>query len=155
MLTHFQNFQQHAFRLCSLQNYNVEQEQEEFSAFLKTGKVSESEDWSTIIREATKRKAKMSRAQIIEEPLSDYMRYALAKYDFNQAAGEEIFLIKKSIYDQLNLKLTDFWLFDNQTVLNMEYDQNGKYLGFQTITENLQPYIEARQKILQLMPDML
>jgi hypothetical protein len=154
MLKHFQNFQT-AFRLELLQNYDVDDEQTEFQDFLKTNQVSANHEWVDIIKAARQRNALMSRVHVLQEPYTDYIRYELAKYRFNQEAGEQIYLLTQKIYDRLALTLRDFWLFDNKTVLQLKYDAQGKFLGHDQLDSNIEAYLEAKVKILQAVSTVL
>lgn len=110
MLQYFNCFKKAAFRLELLQAYDVKSEKEAMTKSQQTGQVAPNKEWGAIIQAAKQRGAEMKRVHIVEEPYSDYLNFELAAYEHNRRAGEQIYTLKQSIYDQLGLTLTDFWL---------------------------------------------
>lgn len=131
------------FRLETLQAYAVDEEREELEAFLRTGHLDSpgDEDWQAMIREHVAAGRSLRRVHVVEEPLSDYMRYEIAGYLRNQAAGEDIRLIPVRAGEWpegLPPLGTDYWLIDDGLpgggAWSMEYDDAGAWKGA--------PYVE-------------
>jgi hypothetical protein len=52
------------------------------------------------------------RAHIVDQPLSEYMRYELVIYAENVAAGEDVRIVDRTVHPTLSRLKEDFWLFD-------------------------------------------
>jgi len=147
MKDYFNNFKKYAFRLELLQKYSVNEEKEDFENFNKKGKVNPkiNEEWHDILIAAKKRGAKVIRAHVIKEPLSDYIKFELEHYKENKKYGEGALLISKEEFDKLNINIKrDFWLFDDNIVLEMNYDSDGHFLGFSQ-SKDIQKYLDFKK----------
>ncbi|WP_245984646.1 DUF6879 family protein [Streptomyces tateyamensis] len=106
----FRTFERTAFRLETLAVYDVEEEREEFADFLAGRPLpSESAD-NPWVRSMTDHGKQLARVHVLSSPLSDYLRYELAWYPGNVAAGESIGIIDKSRQEVAGLPDRDFWL---------------------------------------------
>jgi hypothetical protein len=130
----FRNFEHTAFRLETLQTYSVEYEEEPIRRFL-AGELRprdpSKDEWCGLIRAARDAGKRMERVHVVEEPLSDYLRYELGwSYGPNVDAGEDIRIAPVSAgfwVDDLP-RGRDFWLFDSRDLWIMEYDEQGRFL---------------------------
>ena len=157
MIEYFKNFKRYAFRLELLQKYDVSEEKEEFEEFMKTGEIDKKaqslamEEWYEIIRQAKQRGAQMKRVHVVVLPLSDYLRFEIAAYEFNVKEGEEVFLLSQADFNKIETSInSDFWLFDDTTVLKMKYGSGGEYLGFDVISENVGAFVEFKEILLSM-----
>ncbi|GBE20136.1 MAG TPA: hypothetical protein ENG87_05570 [Candidatus Pacearchaeota archaeon] len=153
MLRYFKNFKKYAFRLELLQEYKVDGEKKDFEDFLKTGKIKKeyNDEEYLIIKNAKDRNASMSRVHVFELPLTDYLKFEFKMYKFNELAGEKIFLLDKLDFEKINSNINfDFWLFDDKIVLKMNYDKEGRFLGFEEIRTDLRKFIELKDKLLSI-----
>ncbi len=151
METFFNNFKKYAFRLEILQEYNVDEEKEDFVIFLRTGKVNKkiNNRWHKIITAAKKRGAVIKRVHVVELPLSDYLKYEIQHYKLNCDKGEEIFIILKDEFENLKSKINyDFWMFDDEIVLKINYDSKGRFLGFDEIKNDIHCFKELKNNLL-------
>ncbi|WP_414168262.1 DUF6879 family protein [Streptoverticillium reticulum] len=125
----FETFEQTAFRLETLSVYDVEEEREEFEAFL-AGKPMPPE-WSDNpwVRSMTDLGKTVSRVHVLSSPLTDYLRYELSAYPGNITAGETIGIIDLARQRVTGLPDHDFWLFDDAEVYRMHYTGSGKFVG--------------------------
>lgn len=82
-----------------------------------------------IIREVTGLGRRLWRVHIVDVPLTGYLRYELATYQENTAAGEQVYLADRAWHDDLATLSEDFVLFDDQTVVWYRYDDAGRLLG--------------------------
>lgn len=126
------------FRLETLQSYDVGYESTEFQDFLRTGRLDrEPGAWQQMIAAHTAAGRVLSRVHVIEEPLSDYIRYELAAYQINAAAGEQIGLIPVSqgTWPQGLPRGVDYWLFDDRHLWSMEYDDASQFIAAERIED--------------------
>lgn len=72
----------------------------------------------------------MSRVHIVQEPLSDYVRFELLwPYVDSSQAGEDIRILSvPSDSWPKCLPHEDFWLFDSRLAAIMRYDDEGRFL---------------------------
>lgn len=119
------------FRLETLQAYDVHYEAEEFASFQHTGTVDMTAGpWQHMISDHVAHGRRLQRVHVVVEPVSDYLRYELAVYARNAAAGEDIRLIpvaKRNWPEQVP-EQDDFWLLDDRDVWAMRYDSTGAFL---------------------------
>lgn len=132
----FERFTRTAFRLETLQRYDVADEQDEFEAFLQGAEPAErspdTSPWLRRIRDTTAAGKRWQRVHLVDHPLSDYLRYEIAGYRDNAAAGEEIFLADRSSHPDLARLDRDFWLLDDVLAVVMHYDSAGRFLRSET-----------------------
>ena len=153
MLNYFNSFKKNAFRVETLQRYNVDEEQEAFQYFQKNKKLPEWfwEDWCDIIKKAKTRWATMQRVHLIQFPISQYLSFELEEYKNNIKAWEEIFYIP---FEKCSVKIeSDFWIFDDNTVMKMNYDKNGAFLNFEE-TKDVRQYLEIKKYLLENKKDI-
>lgn len=129
----FDVFEREAFRLETLDNYNIPRSQGAFAAFL-AGEEQPAEyrnaEWLDTIRNATSSGKRMYRVHILRRPLTDYLRYELGwGYHRNMQAGEEFSILDITERPNPIPEAPDFWLFDSETVASMNYDSEGRFLG--------------------------
>ena len=149
MINYFNSFKKNAFRVETLQRYNVDEEQEAFQYFQKNKKLPEWfwEDWCDIIKQAKTRWATMQRVHLIQVPISQYLSFELEEYKNNIKAWEEIYYIPTN---ECSIKIeSDFWIFDDTTILGMYYDNNGKFIDFKKIEDNIDTYLQIKKYLLE------
>lgn len=139
----FQNLTTSWFRLETLQAYDVEEEHESFAEFLRTGRLDSPGDtqWRAMISGHVDAGRSLQRVHVVEEPLTDYVRYEIAEYVRNHDAGEDIRLLPVPAGDWPEglPQGTDFWLLDDgqprQSAWAMEYDNEGRFLGVEEVQD--------------------
>lgn len=76
----------------------------------------------------------IGRVHVVSRPLSAYVRYELAAYAENAAAGEDIPIADKSLHPELGSIAQDFAIFDEGTpqeaVVFFDYDGAGLIRGY-------------------------
>jgi len=129
----FASFQHTAYRLETLQAYDVSYEQEPYSAFLgglpRPADQSKNE-WTSMIKAGISAGKVFQRVRVVSEPLTDYLRYELEwSYPPNTAAGEDIRVLT-TIPEELRTpgRLRDYWLFDSSDLWVMDYAGDGSFL---------------------------
>lgn len=129
------------FRLETLQAYDVQEEAESFAEFMRTGRLDSPGDveWRAMITGHADAGRSLRRVHVVEEPLTDYVRYEIAEYARNQEAGEDIRLLPVAAGDWPEgiPRATDFWLLDDgqptESAWAMSYDDEGRFLGVEQV----------------------
>ncbi|MFJ9609861.1 DUF6879 family protein [Kitasatospora sp. NPDC101176] len=134
----FSEFDREAFPLETLADYSQSGGVDAYRAFLAGEGQPESfrtAAWVETVSAATRSGRRMYRVHVLARPLTEYLRFELAwGYHRNMAAGEEFFILDTTAQANPLPEATDFWLFDDETVAEMSYDGNGKYLGAEFLT---------------------
>jgi hypothetical protein len=136
----FRDFRYTAYRLETLQRYDVSYEQDEFARFQAgqtRGEFPGIAAWCDTVRAAVSAGKLMHRAHIVAEPLSDYVRFECGwAYEHTVEAGEDVRLIVVSGSDwPAALPHFDYWLFDSSQLVAMYYDVLGRFVSGELISE--------------------
>jgi hypothetical protein len=136
----FRDFRYTAYRLETLQRYDVSYEQDEFARFQAgqtRGEFPGIAAWCDTVRAAVSAGKLMHRAHIVAEPLSDYVRFECGwAYEHTVEAGEDVRLIVVSGSDwPAALPHFDYWLFDSSQLVAMYYDEEGLFVSGELISE--------------------
>jgi hypothetical protein len=117
------------FRLETLQHYDAISERHSFAAFLRGEPIDTTPGpWQQMIRRHVDADRQLSRVHVVEEPLSDYIRFELEVYAPNVAAGEDVRLIPVATGTwPKDVPRHDFWLFDDERLWLMDYDVNDAF----------------------------
>jgi hypothetical protein len=111
-------FRVSAFRLETLQYYALAEDEPRRRAF-REGQPLPPRPGKTeslrMIGDAVSAGKLVHRVHVVDHPLSDYIRYELAVYPENIAAGEDVRIAPRSADRGLSGLDTDFWLFDAET----------------------------------------
>jgi hypothetical protein len=128
----FSTFQRVAFRLETLAWYNVPEEAESLRCW-REGRPPPSwqkdREWLAMVRQATAAGKSMQRVRVVRRPLSDYVRMEFEwGYPDNVAAGEDIRILELGTDDIPDVLDHDYWLFDDATVVRLEYTDDGSFI---------------------------
>jgi hypothetical protein len=125
------------FRLETLQRYDVEYEREPFAAFLHGEPIDTAPGpWQEMLRGHVAAGRELARVHVIEEPLSDYVRYELHAYSPNVEAGERVGIIPvRTGAWPTDVPRHDFWLFDDAHLWLMDYDAAGAFQAARLVEE--------------------
>lgn len=81
----------------------------------------------------------VGRIHVVNRPLSAYVRYELAVYAENEAAGEEIRIAERALHPELESITQDFAIFDEETsrptVVYFDYDAAGLVHGYRVLDD--------------------
>jgi hypothetical protein len=129
-----------ARRLETLQDYDVSGDEERLRAFLageplpppRQGKA----DDLALIADLRDRGRYVGRVHVVDRPLTDYIRYELAVYAENVAAGEDVLIADRSDHPELEGLAQDFAMFDSETVVLFDYDHAGRVRGYQVVASD-------------------
>lgn len=129
----FDNFRESAFRLETLQHYDTAGDAERLAAF-REGRplpiTPSKRAWLDFIEQGVAAGKRTYRVHVLDRPLTEYVRFELAAYEENAAAGEEIRLAERTAHPALAELRSDFWLFDDAIAVPMEYDEQGHFVAF-------------------------
>ena len=131
----FETFERSAFRLETLDVYDVEDEQDEIARFLADDDMGPEWADNPWVRSMTDKGKAVSRVHVLRSPLTDYLRYELSAYPGNIKAGETIGIIDLAEQDVDGLPDHDFWLFDDREVYRMHYSPHGAFIGGELLPE--------------------
>jgi hypothetical protein len=124
----FTSYKKYAFRLETLQEYAVSYEDRPFRDFLAGHQRYTDPDhlpWVEMIADNEKKGLRMSRVHVVEEPLTNYLKFEILwPYKDNVDAGDDIRIlpVAKGEWPK-GLPHEDFWLFDDNLVAKMKYDE--------------------------------
>jgi hypothetical protein len=132
----FNTFTREAFRLETLQAYNVPQEAELIASWRRGEPQPErspaTSPWLARIAAGVAGGKAWRRVHVVQLPLSEYLQWELEGYVQSQDAGEEIRLVDRR---HVNRALHDFWLFDREIAVDMRYDGRGRFIGGELVSE--------------------
>jgi hypothetical protein len=126
------------FRLETLQVYDAPSEAERQAAFAggrEGWRRSDDDESLRLIRATTAQGVAWSRAHVVEEPLTDYLRFELAAYQENEAAGEAVWVTNRAAHPELASLTEDFVLIDDRAGIRFRYDAAGRRLGYERIAD--------------------
>jgi hypothetical protein len=129
----FQSFATSAFRLETLNAYTVPSEASDYSRFLAGEElpISVGVEWAQMVQKRITEGKKMQRVHLVTMPLTSYLKFEVEwGYVHSSAAGEQIYLLDRTkVPPQIQtMTTTDFWLFDQKTLVVMQYDSTGRFL---------------------------
>lgn len=148
----FDSYRREAFRLETLPAYDVGSERAEYEGFLATGvlEIPEDDPWLIRVRHFRESDRWIGRVHVVTRPLTDYLRYEFAVYRHTVAAGEDVHILDLTDRPNPGLPQQDFWLFDESTVVRMDYDTNGAQLGRELLRDaDPAPYVAWKQLALE------
>jgi Family of unknown function (DUF6879) len=117
------------FRLETLQHYDARSERAAFAAFRRGEPIDTTPGpWQEMVRQHVAAGRDLRRVHVVEEPLSDYIRFELEVYVPNVEAGEDVRVIPVPRGAWPNgVPRHDYWLFDDQRLWLMDYDADDAF----------------------------
>ncbi len=144
------SFRSSAFRLEQLQQYTVPHEEEDLAAF-KAGwlprRTPDDDEWLRKIADEAEAGKRRYRVRIVEWPLTPYTQFEFEIYEELAAAGEDIFIADRGPDSPLKGLTEDFWLFDDERIVRMDYDDNGHFLGAEVLCDDLLDEYRRRRNL--------
>lgn len=132
----FDTFSRSAFRLETRQRYEVEGERELRRAVAEGRPLpvtDEFREWFAWEGECRSTGRRVYRCHLVDEPLTEYLRYQLAAYELQAVQGEEIWITPRRAAPELAALHEDFWAFDldesGAVALRMDYDDEDRFLA--------------------------
>ncbi|MFF4751704.1 DUF6879 family protein [Streptomyces sp. NPDC002514] len=150
---YFRNFKRSAFRLEVHQTYTMPAEAEAVGAFLAGRPMPEgfNASWHQTIRDHAAAGRTMTRAKIVRGPLTPYSRYLFEWcIPGNSTAGENYRIVDLTDLPDPGLPEQDFWLFDETTVVHLNYRSDGTQINRELIQDpDIGKYLALRDLALE------
>ncbi|MFD8978817.1 DUF6879 family protein [Streptomyces sp. NPDC059564] len=144
----FERFTLEAWRLETLPQYLVPQEEEEFEAFKAGARIDPhtySNEYTDDLKRVRREGKSKGRVHIVSRPLSDYLRYEFMSYLPHAWAGEDIRILDVTDRDNPLEGVQDFWMFDHSEVVLMNYGPDGRQISREVYEGDLAPFIEYQR----------
>jgi len=134
-----------AYRLETRQTYAVASEKARIRAWrIGVPWPTEETPWQTRLTELVARGVRMRRVHVVDLPLTEYLRWEIESYRRNAAFGEDIRILSRDRVPAGLPDYNDYWMFDEQTVVLMHYDEAGHLSERELRTGDVEPYVTAR-----------
>lgn len=150
---YFRDFKRSAFRLEVHQTYTMPAEAETVRAFLAGEPMPEgfNASWHRTVRDHAVAGRTMTRAKIVRRPLTPYSRYLFEWcVPGNVAAGENYQIVDVTERPNPGLPDQDFWLFDEATVVHLDYRADGTQINRELMRDpDIDRYLAWRDLALE------
>jgi hypothetical protein len=141
------NLTRTAFRLETLDRYEVPTDGGDFARYLKgePGPAPERKQaWADRLTQERERGIRRSRVHILRTPLTDYLRFECEWGHALNTHLEDIHILDLSEHARPEgVPDCDYWLIDDRITILMHYDDAGRFLGAETENDPA-PYQRAR-----------
>lgn len=133
----FASVERTAYRLETRDFYDVPVERAGYQRFLAGNDPGTDwfQPWLTIIRTATAAGRRFERVRVAREPLSDYLRFELWACRYNVEVGEDMRYLDVHRASDLGLPDYDYWLFDDERLVRMDFNDVGRLERAEIITD--------------------
>jgi hypothetical protein len=145
------NAKRSAFRLETLPQYLVPQEEAKLAAWRRGERIRrtpENNAWLAELKQIVAGGIRWYRVHILDYPLCEYSQFELYSYQDSAAVGQETFIADRAEHDELRDLHEDFWLVDGEVAVRMVYDDEGHFLRPEPI-EDVRPYLAVRDTAMQ------
>ncbi|MEU9419555.1 DUF6879 family protein [Streptomyces sp. NPDC048272] len=144
----FERFTVEAWRLETLPQYLVPQEEEELQAFRSGVRIDPhaySNEYTDDLKRLCREGKSKGRVHIVTRPLSEYLRYEFMYYLPHAWAGEQIRIL--DVTDRANPLegVQDFWMFDRAEVVLMNYHPDGRQISREVYEGDVARHIEYQR----------
>jgi hypothetical protein len=136
----FRSFRRSIFRLETLDDYSEGLEDEDYRSWShgNAPPTIHGHWWyDGIVRAATSRQKRWDRVHMLRQPvmLGDYLRYSFEYgYTRSEQAGERCHILEVPEHRSLPLPKEDFWLFDDELGVVLDFDAQGRWMGAELVT---------------------
>ncbi|WP_372409108.1 DUF6879 family protein [Streptomyces luteireticuli] len=145
----FDSFQRNAWRFEVQPAYTMPKEAANVERFLRgePKPVDHNSAWHARVQGYRAAGKRIGRVRVVRRPLTNYQRYQFAwGIPGNVAAGEDIRILDVTDNDHgLPLGGRDWWLFDDSTVVHLNYRADGTQIGRALHAGDPEPYRRWRQ----------
>ncbi|GAA4552529.1 DUF6879 family protein [Amycolatopsis samaneae] len=149
---YFRDYERSAWRFETQPTYTIPSEQPSIARFLagKPKPAGHNDDWHERVRNWVAAGRAFGRVRTVRQPLTDYQRYQLAwSIPGNVEAGEDIRILDLTEND-LALPDQDFWLFDDSTVVHLNFNTDGTLTNIELVDNpDLPKYLAWRETALK------
>lgn len=152
----FRDYKRSAFRMETHQVYTMPREQPNLARFLAGAPKPEghNKSWHEGIRNNIAAGKTMQRLKVVRRPFTDYTRYLMSwGVPGNVSAGEDYRIL--DITDRaLDIPEQDFWIFDEETVVLLNFNPDGTLIDRQFADPtDLDSYLHLRDiKLSEAVP---
>lgn len=146
------------FRLELLNTYNIDYEAEAFKRYKQGNPINSLEvpgfkDWLSKIEEKTKNGVSIIDVQVLDLPMSDYLKFGISSASFlAEERGEKFLFVERKYVSKLVTNVPDYWMFDSKTVITMNYDSAGRLISKGNPIDDrkeISKYLELKKKLLR------
>ncbi|MQB02070.1 MAG: hypothetical protein GEU78_17710 [Actinobacteria bacterium] len=88
------------------------------------------------------------RVIVVDWPLDEYLRYALAAYEAHVAVGEKVYVVDRDVDPALASLVDDFWMIDEEFVAIMRFDAEHRPVGPAAPQGPVDKFIARRDLVL-------
>ncbi|MGK5529092.1 DUF6879 family protein [Streptomyces sp. URMC 129] len=145
----FDAFRHDAWRFEAQPTYSMPREAPSVARFMRGEEkpVDHNARWHERVRAYRKAGKHIGRVRVVRQPLTDYQRYQFAwGIPGNTEAGEDIRVLDVTDNDHgLPITGRDWWMFDDSSVVHLDYRPDGTQIGREVFTGDLQPYRRWKQ----------
>ncbi|MFD5562731.1 DUF6879 family protein [Kitasatospora griseola] len=149
--SHFDSYQRDAFRFEAQPVYTMPREAENLARFLRgePRPADHNAAWHRRVQGFVSSGRTIGRVRVVRQPLTDYQRYQFAwGIPGNIAAGEDIRILDVTGRD-LEIPGRDWWLFDDSSVVHLNFRPDGTQVNRDLITGDMRQYQEWRDLALE------
>ena len=148
------------FRLEGRPEYKIPGEAEAIAKWkkgeLELDKNSDWKKWIASLKSAKAKGVPVKRVRVVPKALPDYIRFQIAAWQkYSEKNGEQFFFINADDYKEIitgcGFNLKDFWFFDDEKLLILNYGPAGQPVGDIPIGDNgmVNRYRELTAKLLK------
>jgi hypothetical protein len=135
-----ERFTRRLFRLETHDHLDVSSDGDDFQRYLagQPGPdMSRRDAWLNVIRNEVAEGKHTYRVHVVRSPLTDYLRFDFEwGYVYNEQAGEHIGILDLAERESpRELIFKDFWLIDDEHLVLMHYDNDGRFVGAEPVDE--------------------
>ncbi len=148
------------FRLQLLNVYNVKSEENDFRSFTEGKQIHISpqfQKWLDDVKRKKEQGVRNINMQVVELPLTDYLKFEISSYPMQESLGRETFIIDRKSAGPMVLEFQDHWMFDEKNILLMNYDAEGHFKSAQIPTLDaieLAGYVKLKDELLRIARPM-
>ncbi|MCX5246279.1 hypothetical protein OG895_13700 [Streptomyces sp. NBC_00201] len=145
----FDAYERDAWRFETQPTYTMPREAENVARFLRGEPKPDQHNarWHERVRGYVASGRTIGRVRVVRQPLTDYQRYQFAwGIPANIAAGEDIRILDVTREDyELPLSETDWWMFDEMRIVQLNYRPDGTQINREIFTGDTAPYLEWKR----------
>lgn len=142
----FDAYERGAWRFEAQPAYTMPKEAENVARFLRGDPkpADHNARWHERVKGFVASGRVIGRVRIVRQPLTDYQRYQFAwGIPGNINAGEDIRVLDVTRTDYgLPLSGTDWWMFDESRIVNLNFRPDGTQINREIFTGDITPYLE-------------
>ncbi|MFD4576503.1 DUF6879 family protein [Streptomyces sp. NPDC058417] len=147
----FRDFRSEAWRLETLPEYRVPQEEDSIRSFLSGERIDPhtyANAYTDDLRRLRGEGRSKGRVHVVTRPLTPYLEYEFMYYEAHVRAGEEIRILDVTGRTDPLAGVQDFWMFDRRQVVLMHYGADGTQIGRELHEGDVRPFLDHQRVAL-------